>query len=144
MNFLLWGLFFGVLLVIEKLLRPLIKVKLPGILGHIYMLVLVIFGWVLFAIEDFNVLFAYLGNMFGSSGIWDAANGYFVMKYIILLVIAAIGSTPLPKKAVSLLEKMLPGSVMAVLRNLFIMALLLASVALIVGDTYNPFLYFRF
>ena len=143
-NFLLWGLFFGVLLVMEKLIRPLIKVKLPGILGHIYMLVLVIFGWVLFAIEDFSVLFAYLGNMFGSAGGWNPANGYFVMKYLILLVVAAIGSTPLPKKAVMWLDKKLPSPVMMIIRNIFIVALLGVSVALIVGDTYNPFLYFRF
>ena len=143
-NFLLWGLFFGVLLVIEKLVRPLIKVKLPGILGHIYMLVLVIFGWVLFAIEDFGVLFAYLGNMFGSAGVWNPANGYFVMKYLVLLVIATIGSTPLPKKIAIWLDKKLPSTVMMVLRNLFIMAVLVVSVALVVGDTYNPFLYFRF
>lgn len=144
LNFLFWGLFFGVLLIAEKLIKPHIKFKVPALLGHIYMLALVVFGWVLFAIEDFRLLWEYLQNMFGCSGIWDAGNGYFVMKYLVLLIIAAIGSTPAPKKVAQWLCKKLPVPVRAVVVNVFIFAVLFLSVALIVGDSYNPFLYFRF
>lgn len=143
-NFLLWGLYFGVLLIIEKLVKPHIKFKIPAVLGHIYMMLLVIGGWVLFAIEDFSVLAGYLGNMLGSAGVWNPDFGYVVAKYVLLLLIAIIGSTPLPKKVALWLEEKLPIPVRIVVFNLFIMIVLLVSVGLIVGDSYNPFLYFRF
>lgn len=143
-NFLLWGLYFGILLIMEKLLKPHIKVKIPAAVGHIYMMVLVILGWVLFAIEDFGVLAGYLGNMFGAAGLWNGDCGYVVAKYALLLTIAIIGSTPLPAQIASWLNNKLPIPVRMVTTNLFIMLVLFVSVALIVGDSYNPFLYFRF
>ena len=143
-NFLLWGLYFGILLIIEKIVKPHIKFKIPVVLGHIYMMLLVIGGWVLFAIEDFSVLAEYLGSMFGVAGIWNLDCGYIVAKYSLLLIIAIIGSTPLPKKAALWLKDKLPTPLRVIVFNLFIVLVLLISVGLIVGDTYNPFLYFRF
>ena len=143
-NFLLWGLYFGILLIIEKIVKPHIKFKIPVVLGHIYMMLLVIGGWVLFAIEDFSVLAEYLGSMFGVAGVWNLDCGYIVAKYSLLLIIAIIGSTPLPKKVALWLKDKLPTPLRVIVLNLFIMLVLLISVGLIVGDTYNPFLYFRF
>ena len=143
-NFLLWGLYFGVLLIIEKLVKPHIKNKIPAVFGHIYMLVLVIMGWVLFAIEDFNVLFGYVGNMFGTAGMVNDSTMYILAKYALLLIIAIIGSTPLPKKAGGWIIKKLPSAARIIVVNLFVFAVLFIAVALIVGDSYNPFLYFRF
>ena len=143
-NFLLWGLYFGVLLIIEKLVKPHIKNKIPAVFGHIYMLVLVIMGWVLFAIEDFHVLFGYVGNMFGTAGMVNDSTMYILAKYALLLIIAIIGSTPLPKKAGGWIIKKLPSAARIIVVNLFVFAVLFIAVALIVGDSYNPFLYFRF
>ena len=143
-NFLLWGLYFGVLLIIEKLVKPHIKNKIPAVFGHIYMLVLVIMGWVLFAIEDFNVLFGYVGNMFGTAGMVNDSTMYILAKYALLLIIAIIGATPLPKKAGGWIIKKLPSAARIIVVNLFVFAVLFIAVALIVGDSYNPFLYFRF
>jgi alginate O-acetyltransferase complex protein AlgI len=143
-NFLLWGLYFGVLLICEKLIRPHIKWKVPKAFGHIYMLLLVVFGWVLFAIDDFPSLFGYLKSMIGLNGLWSPDNGYQLFKYLLLLVIAAIGSTPMPKKLAKYLMDRLPAVARIIVGCLTIMVILILSVALIVGDTYNPFLYFRF
>ena len=103
------------------------------------MLLAVLFGWVLFAIDDANTLFAYFGTMFGSNGFAGGESVYLLLKYLGLLIVCVVASMPVFK----LLNK-LPKVLRVVVTNLFLVAVLVASIALIVGDSYNPFLYFRF
>ena len=145
-NFLWWGVYFGVLLILEKvwLLRRL--EKLPGLLQHVYALFFIVLGWVIFALTDGTVFFSYLKAMAFCGGLWDGRSGYFLATAGVLLVIMTFASTPIPAKcAKSVLEKLQnKPAVYLIVKNLTYLLILTASMAFLVSDTYNPFLYFRF
>ena len=141
-NYLIWGLYFCALLVMEKafLLRWLERA--PRALGHIYALFFILVGWAVFAIEDMNALTGYLSVMLGFSGAgaWSASDGYYLMNYGVLLPVLAVASTP----ACAALFKRLPEKAADAIIPLLMLAGLVLSVAYLVDATYNPFLYFRF
>ena len=144
LNFMLWGVYFGLLLIAEKLFLGKLLNKIPAVFGHIYMMATVIIGWVIFAVEDFGEIGLYIGNMFGTGGICNEDTVYILLKFLVLLLICAVGSTQLPKKLALRLSGRLPKPAGVILENIFYVAAFVVSVALIVGDSYNPFLYFRF
>ena len=141
-NFVLWGLYYGVLLILEKYLLHRITEKIP-VLGTVYTMLLVVAGWVLFFSPSPGAAMDYLRIMFGLSGEMTADHGgmYYLLASLILFVLSWICSTPLPfricdrqwRKA-----RVKPGLL------LFYLGLFLASTAYLIHDTYNPFLYFRF
>jgi alginate O-acetyltransferase complex protein AlgI len=141
-NFLIWGLYFFVLLMLEKLVWGKALAKLPAVVSHVYTLVLVMISWAIFAIEDFGQLGAYLKVMLGLGGapLADAAFGYYLRSYLPLLVIAAVGSTPL----LSMAWRKLRARSAAVALPVLLLAGLMVCTAYVVDATYNPFLYFRF
>ncbi len=141
-NFLLWGLYYGVLLVLEKLVWGKTLQKLPPAVQHIYTLFIVLIGWALFAIEDFSALGPYLGAMFGfaGGGLCNGAAFYYLGSYLPIMLIAAVGSTPAGKG----LWHKLPERAQKVLCPLLMLFALLLSTAYLVDGTYNPFLYFQF
>jgi len=141
-NFLLWGLYYGVLLTLEKLVWGQALEKLPAALRHIYTLFLVLVGWALFALEDFTQLGPYLAAMFGfaGGGVFDPAVGYYLRSYGPILAVACVGSVP----AVKLLWEKLPALAQKILCPILLLAGLLLSTAYLVDGTYNPFLYFQF
>lgn len=145
-NFLWWGVYFGVLLILEKvwLLRRL--EKLPGLLQHVYALFFIVLGWVIFALTDGTAFFSYLKAMAFCGGLWDGRSGYFLATAGVLLVIMTFASTQIPAKcAKSVLEKLQnKPAVYLIVKNLTYLLILTASMAFLVSDTYNPFLYFRF
>ncbi len=143
-NFMVWGIYFGVLLILEKLFLGKVLNKIPKFLSHLYMLVLVVFGWVIFAIDDFGEIIRYFGCMFGSNGVYDMNSIYTALKFIILIVMCAAGSTSLPSRLSAKLCGKMPAVLRTVAENAFIIVVFIISAALIVGDSYNPFLYFRF
>ena len=106
LNFLLWGLYFGILLLLEKFVFKNWLNRLPSWIQHIYACLLVIFGWVLFAFEDMNAGFAYLLQMVGGAGLpfCNERTLFLLCGNLILLLISAVGSTPLPAKAASVLS----------------------------------------
>ena len=135
-NFVLWGLYFFVFLVLEKLfLLP--RLEKSRVLGHVYLLFLVVVSWAIFAITDFAALGRFLTAMFSfrAGGEWV----YYLRNYGVIFLLAAALSTPLLAK----LEERY-GSRLGWLKNLCLMAVLIASIAYLVDATYNPFLYFRF
>ncbi len=146
-NFVIWGAYFGVLLIIEKLFLLKALKKAPSIIGHIYTLFLVIISWVIFAIEDMSVVFKYIGAMFGAGGSFADTNSlYMLVTNGLLLVILAVASTNLPKK---IAEKTLStdfgkGTGGLVLKNALFVAIFILCTAYLVDASYNPFLYFRF
>ena len=143
-NFLLWGLYYGVILIIEKvwLQKPLQKA--PGVVQRLYSLLLIILGWVIFALTDFGAIGNYFAALFGAHGGADAQTMYLLTTNISLLLVAALACTRWPAHAANDLLARLPRAAQTLLRCLFYAAVLLMCVAFLVGDSYNPFLYFRF
>ncbi len=141
-NFLLWGLFFWVLLLIEKFFLLEKLEKAPAVVSHIYTLFLVVVSWAIFAIEDFGHLGGYLKVMFGLGGVplTNGAFGYYLRSYLPVLVVAGLASTPMGAR----LYQKLPQWAAKALGLLFILAGLILCTAYLVDGTYNPFLYFRF
>ncbi|MBS6160141.1 MAG: MBOAT family protein [Firmicutes bacterium] len=144
-NFMLWGLYYGLLLLAEKLfLAPKLE-RLPQKVQQTYCFILVLFGWVLFFSPTLKDAFVYIGNMFGigGSGFIDSTGLYYLTSNLILLVICALCSTPwLWKKfrRFTLQKGKYPSVAAAVVYT----AIFILSIAYLVNATYNPFLYFRF
>lgn len=146
-NFLFWGLWFAVLLVLEKLFLGKVLSWLPRAFGWLYTCAAVLVGWVLFALATPGEISDCLRAMAGAGGFVDANALYLGREYLVLFVIAAVASMPIPKKAAARLEKSKAGACVALFRlfeKVIPAALLLLCIAGIVDDSYNPFLYFRF
>lgn len=144
-NFLLWGLYYGLLLLGEKyFLMPLLE-KLPGIVRQLYCFVLVLFGWVWFFSPTFQTAFIYIGNMLGigGHGFIDSMSLYYLRGNLLLLLICLICSTRLPWhrfRRFALKRGRYPSVTVTVIYT----AIFILSIAYLVNATYNPFLYFRF
>ena len=138
-NYLLWGLYFFCLLILEKLLVGKWLKKLPGPVQHLYVIFLVLVSWAIFALEDLGQLGAYLTAMAGLSGapMVSSETIYHFKNFLPVFLCAAVGSTPLPAK----LWRRVKSSAAQVI--LLILGLIICT-AYVVASTYNPFLYFRF
>lgn len=141
-NFLLWGLYFGVILIAEKLFLLHWMEKWPTVLRHIYALVLIVVSWAIFDLEGFARIGTYLAAMFGvaQGGLWDGRFLYYARSYLPIILVACAASTPLAASA----WKRLPDKVKQVGLPVLLVAGLLLCTAYLVDATYNPFLYFRF
>lgn len=143
-NFILWGVYFGIFLIIEKsfLLKRL--EKLPNIISHIYTLFIVIISWCLFAIEDFSVLKYYLLSMFGFgvNNFIDNQFVYYLQNYGVILLIGIIASIGLFSKEYKILKEKY--SYIIIIENIVLFVFFIICFAMLVNSTYNPFLYFRF
>lgn len=145
-NFMIWGVYFGVILLCEKLFLLNALKKIPKFIGHIYALILIVIGWGIFAFDDFGKLSQNFKNMFGLSGI-DFVNHQTLVwfaGYAVTFVILIFTSTPLIRKIGEKLKKAVPAVYSCVLQPLMVMAILLISTAYLAGNSFNPFLYFRF
>ena len=145
-NFVLWGLLFAVLLTIEKLwLLP--KLEKRCVLGRVYVLFFVLLGFVLFDAESLNAAVASIRVMFFAGGlpVVSAESLYQLRSNAWLLLLAAVGATPLPQRlAAAFAAKRHGANVLAVLEPVFLLALLAVCTAFLVDGSFNPFLYFRF
>ena len=140
-NFLLWGLYYGILLLVEKFfLGKYLKGK---VLPRVYVILLTILGFVLFHSATASEALAEIGRMFGLSGlpVVNATALYYLRSYAVLLVLCALGSTPLPKY---LAGKIQAHKAIVVLQPAMVLAVLLLVTACLVDGSFNPFLYFRF
>lgn len=143
-NFVMWGLYYFVILFIEKLFLLKALNKLPKFFRHVYALVLIIIGWVIFASDDVSVLLPYLGSMFGANGAIGGMDVYTLLTKAVLLIICCIASTELPKKLFLSAAGAMNEKAAFTLKSVLMIALLALSMILLIGDSYNPFLYFRF
>jgi len=135
-NFILWGLYFGVILVLEKLLLLDILKKLPKFLNHFYVMFLIIISFVIFDITDLKEISSYLSAMFNdSNSLFDKSFYYYLIPNLGLLALSIIASTPIIK---SILDKY------KYLRLITLIVGLILSTAFLVDASFNPFLYFRF
>ena len=141
-NYLIWGLYFFVLLMVEKFFLLDRLSRAPAAVGHVYTMFFVLVSWAIFAIEDAGHLAGYLRVMFGLGGVplADPAFGYYLTSYLPILCVAGLASTPL---GASLYRRLKPRTAQAVCAVL-VLAGLVVCTAYLVDGTYNPFLYFRF
>ena len=146
-TFIIWGLMFGILLIIEKIFLLKALDKIPKIFRHIYVLFVVMISFIIFNATDIRQAIYQIKGLFGINGetIINSYTLYYLKSYLVIFIIAIIGSTPLLK---NIIEKLKQRSKINKIINLFepivIMALLLISTAYLVDNSYNPFLYFRF
>lgn len=143
-NFVMWGLYYFVILFIEKLFLLKALDKLPEFFRHVYALLLIIIGWVIFASDDVSVLLPYLGSMFGANGAIGGMDVYTLLTKAVLLIICCVASTELPKKLFLSAAGAMNEKAAFTLKSVLMIALLALSMILLIGDSYNPFLYFRF
>ena len=149
-NFVLWGLYFFIFIALEKLFLSKYLEKQPA-LAHIYLLLIVFFGWILFKFESVGDIWCVLKGMFGANGnaFSDFETWTAVKSHIIILLIAVFASTPITKRLSAAFKyRALRNNgalaVYSVLQFVIPAALLILSAAALVGNSYNPFLYFRF
>lgn len=147
-NFILWGIYYGVLLLLEKFVFGNFLKKLPGVFQHLYCMFFVMLGWNLFVFEDMGSGITFLKTLFGvfGQGFANRETIYLLYNNAVLLLLLILGSTRLPQKIGGWLAARLEGNdtLMTVLQNLFYVGIFLLSVAWLVDASYNPFLYFRF
>lgn len=142
-TFMSWGLYFGVLLIIEKLFLRKYLEKAPSFLQHFYVVFIVIISFVLFNADTFTMAFSDLKAMFGAAGLplYSADTLYNLRSYGVLLIMAFIGATPLVKN----IGKKIEGTkISTVLEPLSVAVILIICTAYLVDGSFNPFLYFRF
>ncbi len=146
-NFMFWGLYYGVILILEKYLWGSKIEKLPSAVQHIYAFVLVLFGWVFFFSPTLGYAGQYLKVMFGigAKGIFDKQGFFMIFTNWLLIVIAILASAP---RGYKLLKKITgcwqSEEVRAIVTCAVYIAMFLLCIAFLVTETYNPFLYFRF
>ena len=146
-NFLWWGVYFGVLLVCEKLVWGGLLKKLNGFWRRVYVLPLLLISFAIFNAANMQQLTGDLKNMIGLGGLdlWSFETGYYLRSYAVLLLSAVVGATPLPKKLWQRFAATRAGQAVSVVAEpLFILAMLLIGTAYLVDGSFNPFLYFRF
>ena len=144
-NFIVWGLYFGILLAAEKMFLLKALEKVPQVLRHMYLLLIVVISWVFFSVEDMGQCMNYLGNMFCLSGIplVDDRAVYLLYTNAVILVAAAVSSTPIFRNLFAKLKSKneLLHEVVCLICCVFVW---FAATASLVSNSYNPFLYFRF
>ena len=145
-NFVIWGLYFALLLILEKIWLLEI-LKKSHVLNRIYVLTATVISFVIFDATDMPQAFSYLKVMFGAGGypLISEACSYYFRSYFVVLMIALLGATPIPKSFYRQIQQWKTGTaVMLFVEPLALSALLLICTAFLVDGSFNPFLYFRF
>jgi len=143
-NFILWGGYFGLILLMEKFLIGNVLMKIPKVLRHIYVMFIVFISWVFFdAVGGFSEAFITIGRMFGTSGHLASAEAlYYLRSYAVPIVIAIIGVTPFCKSFAAKIDA--KKKIILILEPVVLFLILTASTAAMVDGSFNPFIYFRF
>ena len=144
-NFIIWGLYFGTLLVIEKFLLGKLLEK-TKIIKYIYTSIIVIISFLIFSVETVPEIITNLKNMFLLSDIpfTSLETNYYLRSYLVLLIISIIGATPLFKIIIGKLKETKLKIVIDILEPIYLISLLLLCTAFLIDASFNPFLYFRF
>lgn len=146
-NFVLWGLFFAAALILEKLWLGTLLQRCPKAICHLYVILLTLISFVIFHAANFTELWSDLRMMFGFGGIAviSSETVYYLRSFGVLLALALLGATPLPKFLLSKIQaRPAAAKVLAIAEPLVLAAFFLICTAYLVDGSYNPFLYFRF
>lgn len=146
-NFVLWGLYYFIFIAVEKLFLLKFMDNLPRIISHIYLLIVVYFGWILFKFSDINTLFLNIKGIFLLNG--NPAVNFeartMILNNIYILIVSIIAVTPAFKNIVHFIKSYkLCGRLVNLCETLYAPILLILSTMMLVGNSYNPFLYFQF
>ena len=140
-NFILWGIYYFALLVVEKFLLGKYLEKLPNFARHIYSMFFIMLGWTIFYFEDFLEFLRYSVRMFGFDGVISADAKAVILSYLPLLSVSAFAALPIGK---NIYKKIKDKKITAVLEFIACGLVLALCTAALVNQSYNPFLYFRF
>lgn len=148
-NFILWGVFYGALLIVEKLGLLKVLEKIPSVFSHLYLLFLTLIGWTIFYTTDLGKLGGYFGVMFGLSGnaLSDPQLSITFMNNLFWLIAAVLFCMPITQLVKRWAQAQRSEGVRAgisIVNAIMNVMLLFVCTAMLVGDSYNPFLYFRF
>ena len=139
-NFILWGMYFALWLILEKYVLKNVLAKSPAVFKHFYTLVIVFVGWGIFAMEDLTVCGQYLSACFGGAPLWSTVDGYTLRSYVVTFVALVAASTTLGVKG----WNRLPAKAQKIMTPILMAMSLILCTAYLVDGSYNPFLYFRF
>lgn len=145
-TFIVWGLYFAIFLISEKLLY-LKYLEKSKVFSRVYLLVVVGISFVIFNATDMKEAVSYIGGMFGVGGVPLVSTEffYYLKSFGVTICIGLIGCTPIVKRAVEKIkEKVIGGKIIAVIEPIVLVALLIVMTAYLVDGSFNPFLYFRF
>ena len=141
-NFVLWGVYYGILLILEKVFLLKALDKAPAFIGHIYTLALVALGWMLFQFTDMSDLGNFFAGLFAFQNLRASTDAtYQILSHLPLLIIGFIACLPVAR---NLFEKWKDKKGFIVLESILIICALVLCTSALVTSTYNPFLYFRF
>ena len=146
-TFVIWGLMYGIMLIIEKLFLTKHLEKMPSILQRIYVLFTVMISFIIFNANSIGEAWNNIIGLFGANGesLINASTVYYLKSYLVVLVIAIIGSTPLLKNIIEKLKtKTNANKIINLLEPIAMASILTIVTAYLVDNSYNPFLYFRF
>ena len=146
-TFVIWGLMFGIMLIIEKLFLTKHLEKMPSILQRIYVLFTVMISFIIFNANSIGEAWNNIIGLLGANGesLINASTVYYLKSYLVVLVIAIIGSTPLLKNIIEKLKtKTNANKIINLLEPIAMASILIIVTAYLVDNSYNPFLYFRF
>lgn len=146
-TFIFWGLLFGILLMIEKLFLLNKLEKAPKIVGHIYVLFIIMISFIIFNAGSIGEAINQIVGLFGANGetFINHYTVYYLKNYLVIFVIAIIGATPFVKNAINhVKENGKIRKIVNILEPITVVVLLLVVTAYLVDSSYNPFLYFRF
>ena len=142
-NFIIWGLYFGILLIIEKLFLKKLLDKLPKFISRIYVLVIVMISFIIFSGNNTHQIFKNLGGLVGidTTSLFSLESIYYLKSFFVVLILGIIGATKLPANIVNS-DKI--KKLTNVFEPVFLLIILVLSTSYIIDSTFNPFLYFRF
>ena len=136
-NFALWGIYFGIILILEKLFIGKIIEKFPKAFKHIYALFFILIGWLIFFCDDLNLLYNYIPKIFANPNIIDNEFVFYIKNYMIFLISGIMFSIPI-------VNKIKKTKLIKVLTGVLYIFLFIVCISQLCSDSYNPFLYFRF
>lgn len=145
-TFVVWGLYFGILLMIEKIFL-LELINKHSVAAHVYLLFLAVVSFVIFDSTGITEAMRYIGAMFGAGGVPVVTDVtlYYLRSYMVIFIIAIIGATPFPKKVIEKLSQYkITAKIIEVVEPVVMIILLLVVTGYLVDGSFNPFLYFRF
>ena len=144
-NFIIWGLYFGLILLIEKLFLKKCFSKAPAIFKHIYVLFIVLISFIIFNSTTLDEAITTIKNLFISNSLINSGTIYYLKSYLPLILISLIGATPLMKNIyIKLSKNKTLNKILNILEPIYLIILLIIVTAYLIDSTYNPFLYFRF
>ncbi|SHK45123.1 alginate O-acetyltransferase complex protein AlgI [Hathewaya proteolytica DSM 3090] len=145
-TFIIWGLYFAAFLMIEKFVLKKVFSKMPSIILHLYTILVISFGWVIFDAQNVNSAFSIMKNMMGIgiNGLAGVESLYYFRSYVGVFIVAIIGCTPIPSYLIKKIRCGRQGNVVLILQPVFVLLLMVAITAYLVDGSFNPFIYFRF